>query len=208
MACGAAPAWPTSRPPPAAAASSTGDGPGSAYLLAFSDFQVEIYRNGVLRATVPPRGRRRSWRRSPGRSATQSLLVTHPDVPPQRLTRESDTVWTIAPVAVRRDRLACSHQRAVRPLRCRRRRDAVERHHRDGHAEHFRAGVRRRAPRRHRADEGQADSADQHSDQHPGRRPGAAGTSTIPARPRIGTSWRSATPAAGRSRSRSIRIAW
>ena len=45
-------------------------GPGFAYLLAFSDFQVEIYRDGVLRATVATpwhRGAARADRLGPAR---------------------------------------------------------------------------------------------------------------------------------------------
>ncbi len=70
-------------------------GPGFAYLLAFSDLQVEIYRDGVLRATVAtpwPEGQlaQIAWAQ-----LGDSLLITHPDVPPQQLKREGDTVWTL-----------------------------------------------------------------------------------------------------------------
>jgi hypothetical protein len=46
--------------------------PGFAYLLAFSDFRVDVYRDGVLRATVlTPLGQNSNSRRSPGpRSST------------------------------------------------------------------------------------------------------------------------------------------
>ena len=70
-------------------------GPGFAYLLVFSDLQVEIYRDGVLRATVAtpwPEGQlaQIAWAQ-----LGDSLLITHPDVPPQQLKCEGDTVWTL-----------------------------------------------------------------------------------------------------------------
>ena len=72
-------------------------GPDQAYLLAFSDFQVKIFRNGVLRATVATPWNEAQVAQIAWAQRKQSLLLTHPDVRPQRLTRESDTVWTIAP---------------------------------------------------------------------------------------------------------------
>ena len=71
-------------------------GPNELYLLAFSDFQVDVYRDGVKLTTVltpwgQPQISQIDWAQR-----GKSLLVTHPDVPPQQLTRESDTVWTIA----------------------------------------------------------------------------------------------------------------
>ena len=91
-------------------------GPDQAYLLAFSDFQVKIFRNGVLRATVATPWKEAQLPQIAWAQRRQSLLVTHPDVPPQRLTRESDSVWSIgqwqfAEIGGR------YHLRAVRPLR-------------------------------------------------------------------------------------------
>ena len=71
-------------------------GPGSAYLLAFSDFQVDVFRDGVLRATVATPWSEEQIAQMAWAQFGDSLLVTHADVPPQRLQRESDTVWTIA----------------------------------------------------------------------------------------------------------------
>jgi hypothetical protein len=72
-------------------------GPDQAYLLAFSDFQVKILRDGVLRATVATPWNEAEVAQITWAQRNQSLLVTHPDVHPQQLTRASDTVWTIGP---------------------------------------------------------------------------------------------------------------
>jgi len=68
-----------------------------AYLLAFSDFQVKIFRDGVLRATVATPWNQAQVGQISWAQRRQSLLVTHPDVRPQELIRQSDTVWTIGP---------------------------------------------------------------------------------------------------------------
>jgi hypothetical protein len=70
-------------------------GPAEAYLLAFSNFQVDIYRDGIWQAMLAspwqePQLAQITWAQS-----DDSLLVVHPDLPPQRLTRESDAVWSI-----------------------------------------------------------------------------------------------------------------
>jgi hypothetical protein len=70
-------------------------GPGFAYLLAFSDAQIDVFRDGVLRATVATPWAEQQLAQIAWAQAGDSLLVTHPDVPPQQLKRESDTVWTI-----------------------------------------------------------------------------------------------------------------
>jgi hypothetical protein len=72
-------------------------GHGFAYLLAFSDFQVDVYRDGVLRATVPTPWAEADLAQIVWAQLDDSLLVAHPDIPPQQLERESDTVWTIGP---------------------------------------------------------------------------------------------------------------
>jgi hypothetical protein len=71
-------------------------GPGFAYLLAFSEFQVDVFRDGVLRTTVATPWAEEQLAQIAWAQFRDSLLVTHPDVPPQQLKRESDTVWTIA----------------------------------------------------------------------------------------------------------------
>ena len=70
-------------------------GPGFAYLLAFSEFQVDIYRDGVLRATVITPWDESEIAQIAWAQLDESLLITHPEVPPQQLKRESDTVWTL-----------------------------------------------------------------------------------------------------------------
>ena len=72
-------------------------GPDLAYLLAFSDLQVDVYRDGVLRATVATPWSEARVAQIAWAQMGDSLLITHPDVPPQRLRRESDTVWSIDP---------------------------------------------------------------------------------------------------------------
>jgi hypothetical protein len=71
-------------------------GPGLGYLLAFSDFQVDVFRDAVLRVTVATPWSEEQLAQMAWAQFGDSLLVTHPDVPPQQLKRESDTVWTIA----------------------------------------------------------------------------------------------------------------
>jgi hypothetical protein len=71
-------------------------GAGLPYLLAFSDFRVDIYRDGSSRASLTTPWSEIELRQIVWAQLDQSLLVTHPEVPPQRLIRESDTVWSIA----------------------------------------------------------------------------------------------------------------
>ena len=70
-------------------------GPASAFLLAFSDFQVDVYLDGVLQATVATLWSEAQVTQIAWAQSGESLLITHPDVPPQRLARVSDTVWTM-----------------------------------------------------------------------------------------------------------------
>ena len=70
-------------------------GPDLAFLLAFSDFQVDVYRDGGMLATVVTPWDAAQLAQIAWAQRGQSLLVTHPDVAPQQLTRVSDTVWTI-----------------------------------------------------------------------------------------------------------------
>ena len=65
------------------------------YLLAFTDQFVDIYRDDALVASITT-----PWTESqiPGIVWVQSadtLLVTHPDAPPKKITRTSDVSWTI-----------------------------------------------------------------------------------------------------------------
>ena len=149
-------------------------GADQAYLLAFSDFQVKIFRNGVLRATVATPWNEAQVSQIAWAQRRQSLLVTHPDVHPQQLTRESDTVWSIGPwqfaeigsPAVTSEPFA----RFAAPNVTMQSNFGVRHDHRDD----LGTGVHRRASRRDRADRRPADPADQHPDGDPG---GGSGTS-------------------------------
>ena len=73
------------------------------YLLMFSDFRVDVYRDGVVVA-----GFASPWSvtQIPAINWTQTadtLLVVHPDVPPKKITRTSDTAWTMADWAFHQD---------------------------------------------------------------------------------------------------------
>jgi len=68
------------------------------YVLVFGDRVLRIYRDGVLRATLNDTPWQLSqlnqlvWTQS-----ADTLLVVHPDVPPQKIARTGDTVWQIEP---------------------------------------------------------------------------------------------------------------
>jgi hypothetical protein len=57
-------------------------GPGFAYLLVFSDFQVDVFRDGVLRATVPTPWAEAQLAQIAWAQSGAALLITHPDLPP------------------------------------------------------------------------------------------------------------------------------
>ncbi len=65
------------------------------YLLAFSAAKMDVYRNGVLVVGIvtPWNGTQLdqiNWVQS-----ADTLLITHPDVPPKKITRTSDTAWIL-----------------------------------------------------------------------------------------------------------------
>ncbi len=70
-------------------------GPSQAYLLAFSEFQIDIYHEGVWQAMVASPWAQAHLSQLVWAQEDDSLLVVHPDIPPQRLSRESDTVWSL-----------------------------------------------------------------------------------------------------------------
>lgn len=74
-------------------------GPGLGYLLVFSDFRVDIYRDDVFRAMVTTPWSELQLAQIAWAQRDNSLIVAHPDVPLQQLSRESDTIWTIADLA-------------------------------------------------------------------------------------------------------------
>ncbi len=69
---------------------------GLSYVLAFSDFRVDIYRDGILRASLATPWQETHLPRIAWAQRGDSLLITHPDIPPQQLTRRDDSDWTIA----------------------------------------------------------------------------------------------------------------
>lgn len=66
------------------------------YVLVFGDRVLRIYRDGVLRATLTDTPwqlsqlNQLSWTQS-----ADTLLVVHPDLPPRKINRSDDTIWTI-----------------------------------------------------------------------------------------------------------------
>ena len=91
-------------------------GPGFAYLLAFSEFQVDIYRDGVLRATVATPWNEAQIGQIAWAQLDQSLLITHRG--PTAAAAQARERYGLEHRAVdlRRDR-AGHERRAVRPLR-------------------------------------------------------------------------------------------
>jgi hypothetical protein len=70
-------------------------GPSQAYLLVFSDFRVDVYRDGSWQAVVDTPWSQAHLPQIVWAQQDDSLLVVHPDIPPQRLRRESDTEWSV-----------------------------------------------------------------------------------------------------------------
>ena len=65
------------------------------YLLVFTDLRVDVYREDV-----PVAGFAAPWSAAHVSSlnwtqTADTLLVVHPDVPPKKITRTSDTAWTL-----------------------------------------------------------------------------------------------------------------
>jgi hypothetical protein len=66
------------------------------YLLAFSDGKIDVYRDDARVATIDAPWTAAQLARIAWTQSADTLLVCHPDVPPRRITRTSDTAWTIA----------------------------------------------------------------------------------------------------------------
>lgn len=65
------------------------------YLLVLSDLRVDVYRDGTRVAVF---GSPWSYEQLGQINWTQSadtLLIVHPDVPPKKITRTSDTAWDL-----------------------------------------------------------------------------------------------------------------
>lgn len=67
------------------------------YLLVLTDRRMGIYRGDVEVATITTPWTEVQLGQLGWTQSADTLLVTHPDVPPQRITRTSHTAWTIAP---------------------------------------------------------------------------------------------------------------
>ncbi|MGH6916075.1 MAG: hypothetical protein ACREJ0_00025, partial [Geminicoccaceae bacterium] len=70
-------------------------GPSEAYLLVFSEFRVDVYREGGWQAMVAAPWSQAHLSQIVWAQQDDSLLVVHPDIPPQRLSRQSDTAWSL-----------------------------------------------------------------------------------------------------------------
>jgi hypothetical protein len=70
-------------------------GPSQAYLLVLSEFRVDVYREDVWQAMVAAPWSQAQLSQIVWAQQDDSLLMVHPDVAPQRLSRESDTAWSI-----------------------------------------------------------------------------------------------------------------
>ncbi|MBL6934022.1 MAG: hypothetical protein ISR48_01280 [Alphaproteobacteria bacterium] len=66
------------------------------YLLVFSDLQMDVYRDGVKVATIATPWTEAQIPLIYWTQSADTLLVLHPDVSPRKITRTSDTAWTIA----------------------------------------------------------------------------------------------------------------
>jgi hypothetical protein len=74
-------------------------GPDETYLLAFSNLQVQVFRNGILKAAVATPWSEAQVSQIVWTQLRHSLIIAHPDVPPKRLIRTSETVWSLEDLA-------------------------------------------------------------------------------------------------------------
>lgn len=74
------------------------------YLLAIGAGSMRVYRNDALVATVATPWTAAQLDRLAWTQNADTLIVCHPDVPPQRITRTSHTAWTVAPFAFDADK--------------------------------------------------------------------------------------------------------
>ncbi len=65
------------------------------YLLAFSHLMLDIYRDGALIASVATPWTEAQLAQIAWTQSADTLLVTHPDVQPRRITRIGPTTWTV-----------------------------------------------------------------------------------------------------------------
>ncbi|HEC91309.1 MAG TPA: hypothetical protein ENI55_06550 [Alphaproteobacteria bacterium] len=65
------------------------------YLLVFTNLKMDIYRNEVKMATVAAPWTETQIGQINWVQSADTLLIVHPDVQPRKITRTSDTEWTI-----------------------------------------------------------------------------------------------------------------
>lgn len=69
------------------------------YALAFGELSLSVFKDGALQATVVTPWPAADLRRLYWTQSADTLLCVHPDYPPQKITRQSHTAWTIEPWA-------------------------------------------------------------------------------------------------------------
>ncbi len=65
------------------------------YLLVITDGAIDIYAGGVKEATITAPWTQSQTLQLAWTQSADTLLLTHPDVPPKKLTRESGGVWSL-----------------------------------------------------------------------------------------------------------------
>ena len=63
------------------------------YLLVLSEGRVDVYRDGIHVAAVPAPWSYAQLRQINWTQSADTLLIVHPDVPPKKITRTSDSDW-------------------------------------------------------------------------------------------------------------------
>lgn len=67
-----------------------------AYLLVFTDQSVAVYKDGTVQTTIVTPWTLAQVRQINWVQSADTLLVVHPDTQPRRITRTSDTTWTVS----------------------------------------------------------------------------------------------------------------
>ncbi len=136
-------------------------GPSEAYLLVFTDFQIDVYRDDIWQAMVATPWSEAHLPHVVWAQQDDSLLVVHPDIPPQQVSRDSDTTWSIQEWRFdEKDRWRAL--RSLCPFRRLRRADPGVCDQWLDHFDHLATSLRRPASGRARTHRGQAGRADQH----------------------------------------------
>lgn len=67
------------------------------YLMVFTAGQMRVYKDGVLQATVAtPYSTLAIVREFDYIQSADTIIITHPDIQPRRIVRNSDTSWTVS----------------------------------------------------------------------------------------------------------------